>query len=162
MLRLAQAIFALIPLLAGCAHIQTLDVKTASYKAPRLERELDFFVSNYSTHETNHFYVGATTINHGQLWSAWVYWKEERTLMTYEELSVDAPEGAEALAWTDHYDLKLDRDTVDTPEDGYGSMYLETHRQWVDWMEQCISKGKPYCVLKVDARKVFPKVESQK
>jgi len=144
-----------ILLLVGCARVQLLDVKTSPYKAPRLERELNFFVANYSSHETNHFYVGATTIKHGELWSAWVYWKEERTLLPYTELVADAPEGAESLAWRGH-DLKLDRDTVDTGDDIGGSNYLETHRQWVDWMEQCISKGKPYCVLMTDAKKVFP------
>jgi hypothetical protein len=59
-----------ILLLVGCSHVQLLDVKTSPYKAPRLERELNFFVANYSSHETNHFYVGATEINRGELVSA--------------------------------------------------------------------------------------------
>jgi len=148
----------LLPLLfVGCLHEKPLSVKTGTYKAPRLQRELNFFVSNYSSHETNHFYVGPTEVSHGKLISAWVYWKEERTLLTYAEPDSDTPEGAEAFAWTHHFDLKLDRDTVDTPDDINGSTYLETHRQWVDWMEQCVKKGKSYCVLKTAARKIFPK-----
>ena len=144
-----------ILLLVGCARVQLLDVKTSPYNAPRLERELNFFVANYSSHETNHFYVGATEIKHGELVSAWVYWKEERTLLPYDELVPDTPEGADSEAWTLNK-LKLDRDTVDTAEDIGGSTYLETHRQWVEWIEQCISKGKPYCVLMTNAQKEFP------
>ena len=145
-----------ILILVGCASVQVAQVKTSHFKAPRLERELNFFVANYSSHETNRFYMGAIEINHGELASAWVYWKEERTLLPYVELMPDAPAWSDAEAWGAN-ELKLDRDTVDTEEDIDGSTYLATHRQWVNWMEQCISKGKPYCVLMTNARKVFPK-----
>jgi len=159
--QITRAAVTLIILLSGCAHDKILVVKTAPFQAPRLERELNFFVSNYSTYPTNRFYVGPTKIDKGELVSAWVYWKEGRMLLTYEELSSDAAEGAEALAWTGH-DLKLDRDTIDTPADIGGSSYLETHHQWVNWMEQCIQKGKAYCVLRKDAQRVFPKNSLEK
>ncbi|HEY1788545.1 MAG TPA: hypothetical protein VGJ73_10335 [Verrucomicrobiae bacterium] len=94
---------------------------------------MDYYVAHFSSHATNHFYVGAVEVDHGRLVRALVYWKEERTILDYSELAEDAPKGSEIEAW--HYPLKLDRDTVDTPEDIAGSNYLETQRQWVDWMK---------------------------
>lgn len=144
-------IFAL--LLLGCAHEQILTVIGPNFRSPRIERELNYYVANFSSHETNHFYVGATRLDHDRLVEAMVYWKEERTLLTYYELVPDAKH--DIFAWGPH-EVKLDRDTVDTPEEIGGSTYLETHRYWVDWMEDCIRKGKSYCVLKTDALRVFP------
>lgn len=76
--------------------------------------------------------------------------------MRYVELEADAQH--DIFAWPNDQ-LKLDRDTVDTQEEIGTSSYLETHRTWVEWMEGCIRKGKPYCVLATDARRMFP-VES--
>jgi hypothetical protein len=138
-------------LLAGCAHQRA--AITSNFRSPRIERELNYYVANFSSHETNHFYVCATKLERGQLLKAIVYWKEERTLLDYGELEPDARH--DIFAWGPH-ELKLDRDTVDTQEEVGTSDYLETHRTWVEWMEQCIRKGKPYCVLATDARRVFP------
>jgi hypothetical protein len=151
-------------LLVGCAksadngimHVVALD-----FRSPKIERELKFYVANFSTHATNHFYVGATKLDKGQLVTALVYWKEPRILMNYGELTDDAPEGAEIFAWQGHH-LKLDRDTVDTGADIGGSTYLETHRQWVDWMEQCISKGKRYVISLDEATNQFPNADRAK
>lgn len=52
--------------------------------------------------------------------------------------------------------LKLDRDTVDTQEEADTSSYMETHRTWLDWMERCITTGKPYLVLKSEVLRVAP------
>lgn len=139
-------------LLAGCADDKL--VVTSNFSSPRLGRELNYWVANFSSHETNHFYVGATKRDHGQLVEAEVYWKEERTLMAYDELEPDA--WADIEAWPSMEQLKLDQDTVDTPEEIGTSSYLVTHREWVDWMEQCIKKGRGYCVLKSDALRVAP------
>lgn len=141
----------LVMLLAGCAQ-QKL-VITSAFHSPRIERELNYYVANFSAHETNHFYVGATKLEHSELIQALVYWKEERILLDYRELEPDAQH--DSFSWGPH-ELKLDRDTVDTQEEVGTSDYLETHRTWVDWMEQCIRKGKPYCVLATDARRMFP------
>jgi len=138
-------------LLAGCAHEKY--VITSNFHSPRIERELSYYVVNFSPHETNHFYVVGTRLDHGQLVEAEVYWKEERTLMKYLELEPGAPHYIGA--WPNDQ-LKLDRDTVDTQEEADTSSYAETHRTWVDWMERCITKGKPYCILKANALHVFP------
>src|SRR5262245_42732381 len=117
-------------LLLGCTNkpdTGIMHVVASDFRSPKIEGELKFYVANFSTHPTNHFYVGATKLDRGQLVAALVYWKEPRILMRYGELADDAPEGAEIFAWQGHH-LKLGRDTVDTPEDG----------------EQCISKGKMY------------------
>ena len=82
-------------------------VHTSEYDSPRLQQSLKFYVAHYSPHATNHFYVGPTSIQKGKLNTALVYWKEERTLLPYTELTIDEP----ILAWHGHH-LKLDRDTV--------------------------------------------------
>jgi hypothetical protein len=86
-----------------------------------------------------------------------VYWKEERILLEYAELEADAPRGTEIQAF--HHNLKLDRDTVDTPDDIDGSTYLETHATWVDWMEACLSRGREYVITLEEARRLSPKVK---
>lgn len=74
--------------------------------------------------------------------------------MDYSERAPHS-EGAEAEAW--HHDLRLDRDTVDAQDDIGGSTYLITHRLWVDWMEQCLSRGREYVITLEDARRLSPK-----
>jgi len=147
--------------LVGCARNPDngiMHVVDSDFRSQKIDRELKFYVANFSTHATNHFFIGATKLDHGQLVTALVYWKEPRILMDYGELTDDTPEGAEIFAWRGHH-LKLGRDTVDTLKDGYGSTYLETHRQWVDWMEQCISKGKPYVITLDEATNLFPNTD---
>lgn len=146
---------------AGCAwnsNHSVLRVIRSGFRSPKIEHELNFYVANFSTYATNHFYVGATELDHGNLVKALVYWKEPRIILDYGELMDDAPEGAEIFAWQGNH-LKLGRDTVDTPEDIGGSTYLETHRQWVDWMEQCINHGKPCVITLNEATNSFPNVD---
>lgn len=138
-----------------------MHVTGSDFRSRRIERELNFYVAHFSTYPTNHFYVGVTKVDRGELVNALVYWKEARTLLPYGELADDAPDGTEIFAWQGHH-LKLGRDTVDTGEDIGGSTYLETHRQWVDWMEQCIAKGKLYVVTSNEAVKLYPKADRTK
>jgi len=135
-----------------------MHVVGSDFRSKWVQKELHYYTASHSSHPTNHFYVGAVEINHGGLVRALIYWKEERTLLDYTELSEDAPEGAESLAW--HHRWKLDRDTVDMEQDIAGSNYLETHRQWVDWMEQCISRGRLYQVTMEDAKKLYPRCQT--
>jgi hypothetical protein len=143
----------LLVLPVGCAEDRPLRVAASDFQSRRIERELHSYVAAHPLHATNHFYVGATKLDHGELIEALVYWKEERVLLPYTELEANATH--EAFAWQGH-ELKLDRDTVDTPEEIAGSTYLATHWQWAKWVGQCISKGKPYRVLATDARCAFP------
>lgn len=138
-------------LLAGCARDKW--VVTSNFHSPRIERELNYYAANFSSHETNHFYVVGTRLHHGLLIEGEVYWKEERTIMRYAELEPDS--WADMEAWPNDQ-LKLDRDTVDTQEEADTSSYTETHRTWVEWMERCITRGKPYFVLKSEALRVAP------
>ena len=78
---------------------------------------------------------------------ALVYWKEERTSWT----TVGLPKTHGKVQR-----LKLDRDTVDTPEEIGGSNYLETHRTWLDWMDQCLSRGREYVISLDEARRLYP------
>jgi hypothetical protein len=119
-----------------------------------IKRCLQNWTSNFSTNEVNHFYVGAVKPRRG--WNdALVYWSEERTILDYSELRADAPKGAEIEAL--NHPLRLDRDTVDTEDDIAGSNYLITHRLWVDWMEQCLSRGREYVVKLDEAKRLYPK-----
>jgi hypothetical protein len=148
-------------LLVGCArgaNDGVTHVIVTDFHSSKIERELKFYVANFSTHATNHFYVAATKLDRSQLVTALVYWKEPRILMNYTELDDDAPM---SFAWQGSH-LKLDRDTVDTPEDIAGSTYLVTHRDWVDSMEQCISKGKLYVITLDEATNLFPNTDRAK
>jgi hypothetical protein len=133
-----------------------MHVVAADFRSPRTTRSLNYYVAHYSSHATNHFYVGPIEVQDGELVRALVYWKEERTLLPYAELTADTPDGADSLAWRGH-DLKLDRDTVDSPTDIAGSTYLVTHRMWLDWMDECLSKGRAYSVILSGARQMFAK-----
>jgi hypothetical protein len=123
-------------------------------ESPLIKRCLLYWTSNYSTNAVNHYYVGATKPS-GGFCDAFVYWKEERTIIEYAELDPELPVGQEAMAF--HHNLKLDRDTVDTDDDKAGSTYLETHRTWVDWMEGCLSQGREYVITLDEARRLSPK-----
>jgi hypothetical protein len=52
-----------------------------------------------------------------------------------------------------------DMSTVDTPEDIAGSTYVETDRQWVDWMEQCVAKGRLYVITLDGATNLYPQAD---
>src|SRR5215472_18594363 len=92
-------------LMVGCAHEELLVVHKSNFRSPRIKRELNYYVANFSSHETNHFYVGATRLDHGQLVEALVYWKEEQTLLRYDELEPDAQH--DNWAWRPMDELKL-------------------------------------------------------
>jgi hypothetical protein len=146
-----------ILLLAGCAHRPAdsiMHVVPQKFSAPWIERDLRYWTARYSLHPTNHFYVGATEVEGDRLREGLVFWKEERTIVFVAEPNPDA---SECMTWS--HALKLDRDTVDTPEDSHGSTYLETHRTWVTWMEECISRGKLYTVSQEDAQRNYPAVK---
>jgi hypothetical protein len=137
----------------GCAH-RYLHVVGPYPESPLIKRCLLYWTSNFSTNATNHFYVGRAKPARG--WhDALVYWKEEREIIEYAELACDLPAGAEIFAF--HHPLKLDRDTVDTEDEMFGSNYIETHRTWVEWMEQCLSRGREYVITLEEARQLSPK-----
>jgi hypothetical protein len=141
-------------LVTGCAsqygHI------SGNFNAPRIEGELNYLVACRPLYPTNHFYAGASTLDGANMLEGFVYWKEERILLLYDELVPDAPYDIEA--WPNRH-WKLGRDTVKTSEEINGSDYLITDANWHDWVNQCISKGKQYVVLRDDARRRFPGVE---
>jgi hypothetical protein len=136
-----------------------IHVISTDFYSRKILGELEYYVAFDSTYETNHFYVGATELDGSNLVRALVYWKEPRVLMDYGELADDAPAGAEIFAWQGSH-LKLSQDTVDTPDDINGSTYLETHRQWVDWMEECIYEGREYVVTLNQATNAFPNIRT--
>jgi len=147
-------------LAAGCAsqRSETLLRVTGPYSDAAIERCLMYWTAHYSTNAVNHYFAGACKPRGG--WNdAFIYWKEERTLMDYAEPALDPATktwqpGDEIFAF--HHQLKLDRDTVDTGEEVGGSNGLDTHRQWLDWMEPCLAKGKEYVITLEAARKLFP------
>jgi hypothetical protein len=118
-----------------------------------IRRCLQYWTANFSTNTINHYFVGAVQPEDG-FPEALVYWKEERTILDYGGLVADAPIGTEIEAW--HNPLRLDLDTVDTPEEIGGSSYLVTHRTWVDWMDQCLSRGREYVILLEEAKRFYP------
>ena len=142
----------------GCANNRTFQGTVSDLKLPRIERELDYHVATHPWYETNHFFVYPTGSYHGKPTGAMVYWKEERTILRYNELEPDAVH--DTFAWRGR-EVKLDRDTVDTQEEIGGSDYLETHRDWAESVERCISNGKEFSVSKTDARHLFPNEQAE-
>ena len=150
----SRLLFLLAPLLTSCANNRIMRVTGPYPDSPCVKRCLEYWTSNFSTNQINHFYVGKVHPR-GGFADALVYWQEERTIIEYSELAPDAPKGAEIEAW--HHPLKLDRDTVDTENDIEGSNYLETHRTWLEWMEPLLRHGREYVITLDQATQLFPK-----
>jgi hypothetical protein len=145
-----RTLLLLILLLSGCAHHPAPQVAPADFRSPGIERCLQYWTANFSSHATNHFYVCATDLDRGDLVEALVYWKEGGRLLDYCEV----PKGAEAQAW--RLRQKLDRTAVQTDERISGSNDLVTHRVWVGWVRRCLAGGKEYVVTLPDAKASFP------
>jgi hypothetical protein len=152
--RMTQALHALplllIPLLAGCAHQQPRQFDPASFNSPGMERSLQYWTANFSSHSTNHFYVCATELDRGELVRALVYFREEGRILDY----LEEPSGAEARSW--RLRPMVDRDAVLSDEKVGISNDLVPHRVWVRWMQQCITSGREYVVTLSDAKAAFP------
>ena len=148
-----RALLLLIPLLAGCAHHPAPKVAPVTLHSPGIERCLQYWTANYSTHDTNHFYVCATEVDRDDLVGALVYWKEGGRLLDYCEV----PKGEEAQAW--RLRPKVDRTAVLTDEQISASNDLVAHRVWIGWVRRCIDSGKEYVVTLEEATTSFPKPE---
>lgn len=142
----------LIPLLAGCAQPRPAS-DAVDFNSPNLERCLQYWTANYSSHPVNHFYVCATDLDQGDLVEALVYWREAGRLLDY----VEVPRGAEAQAW--RLRPKVDREALATDEDVSNSNHVVPRRVWLRWINQCITDGKAYVVPLKQAREVFPKLK---
>lgn len=130
---------------------------SGNFYAPRVRKELSCFVATYSVYPTNHFFVGAISLDQTNLDEALVYWQEDQIILLYDELVPSAEYGVEA--WRNR-EWKLCRDTVKTPDEINGSDYLITDDNWHDWTNQCISCGRQYIILKDNARHEFPNEET--
>jgi hypothetical protein len=146
-----RALLLLIPLLAGCAHRQALQVAPVSFRSPGIERCLQYWTANFSRQVTNHFYVYPTDLDQGNLVGALVYWREGGRLLDYSEM----PKGAESQAW--RLRPKVDRTAVLTDESIKGSNDLVAHRIWVNLVRRCITSGKEYVVPLRAAKASSPK-----
>jgi hypothetical protein len=136
--------------LAGCAHQRPAPVAPASFRSPSIERCLRYWTAKSSQQATNHFYVYATEVDRGELSRAVVYWREGGRLLNY----LEPRPGAEAEAW--RLGPIVDRNTVPTDERIGGSNRVVTHRVWVRWMRECLSKGREYVVTLKEARTAYP------
>lgn len=155
-MKLYLALFFCLFLFSGCAdHYGNI---RGDFYAPRVERELNFYVATHPFYSTNHFFVGALVLQGTNMDSGMVYWKEGNMLLPYDELRPDATE--DIFAWQ-HRALKLGRDTVNSEADLNGSTYMITTANWHDWVNQCSSKGKRYIVLRSDAGRMFPNAVSE-
>ena len=141
----------LIAVLAGCAHHRPAQIDPASFNSPGMDRSLQYWAANFSSHRTNHFYVFATEVDRGELVRALVYWREEGRILDY----LEEPQGAEALSW--RLRPMVDRDAILSDEKIGISNDLVPHRVWVRWMQQCITSGREYVVTMAEAKAAFPK-----
>ena len=140
MKRITQAMRALplllIPILAGCAHSRPGQFDPASFDSPGMERSLQYWTAHFSPHATNHFYVCATEVDHGELVRALVYFREGGRILDY----LEEPRGAEALAW--RLRPMVDRDAILSDEKVGLSNDLVPHRVWVRWVKECLTSGR--------------------
>ena len=148
-----RALLFLIPLLAGCAHPRAPQTESADFQSPGIERCLQYWVANNSSHATNRFYVRATQVYGGELVRALVYWREGGRLLDYAEVSP----GNEPQAW--RLRPKVDRDAVLTDERITASNDLVRHSVWIRWVKQCIASGREYVVTLKQAEAAFPKAK---
>jgi len=149
-----RALLLVILLLAGCAHPRPSPKAALPFRSPGMDRCLQYWTAQFSTHATNHFYVLATEVDRGDLVEALVYWREGGRLLAYSE----APEGAEDQAWRHH--PKVDRSTVLSDEKAGESNDLVPHHKWVRWMKQCITDGTEYVVTLKTATQAYPKAKA--
>jgi hypothetical protein len=140
----------LIPLLPGCAHHPPAQFDPASFNSPGMDRSLQYWTANFSSHGANHFYVCATEVDRGDLVRALVYWREAGRILDY----LEEPRGAEALSW--RLRPMVDRDALLSDEKVGVSNDLVPHRVWVRWMQQCITSGREYVVTLSEAKAAFP------
>jgi hypothetical protein len=145
-----RVLFLLILLLAGCTHPRP-KFDPANFHSPGIERCLQYWTANFSSHGINHFCVCATDLDQGNLVEALVYWREGGRLLDYAEVS----KGAEAQAW--RLRPKVDREAVLTDEKISGSNHVVPRRVWRQWVNQCITDGKEYVVTLKQAQAAFPK-----
>jgi hypothetical protein len=150
-----RAILLLLPLLTGCVHHPAPQVAPADFRSPGIERCLEYWTANFSTHATNRFYVSATEVDRDDLVGALVYWREGGRLLDYSEV----PKGAEAQAW--RLRPKVDRSAVLTDEQISASNDLVAHRVWIGWVRRCIASGKEYVVTLEEATTAFPQPEPE-
>ena len=139
----------LIAVLVGCAHHQPRRFDPARFNSPGMERSLQFWTANFSSHGTNHFYVAATEMDRGELVRALVYWREQGRILDY----LEEPKGSEALAW--RLRPMVDRDAILSDEKVGISNDLVPHRVWNRWMKECITSGREYVVTLSEAKTAF-------
>jgi hypothetical protein len=137
-------------LLVGCAHNRPAQVAPADFNSPGMERSLQYWTANFSSHRTNHYYACATEVDRGELVRALVYWREEGRILDY----LEEPPGSEALSW--RLRPMVDREALQSDEKvGIGND-LVPHSVWVRWMQACITSGREYVVTLAEAKTAFP------
>ena len=149
-----RALLLVVPLLAGCVHPRAPQFDPADFHSPGIERCLQYWVVNYSSHASNHFHVCATEVYGGELVRALVYWREGGRLLDYAEVS----RGDEPQAW--RLRPKVDRNAVLTDEKVSASNDLVPHRVWVRWVRHCITGSREYLVTLKEAKAAFPKAKN--
>ena len=150
-----------LAVITGCSASAT-DLSTnnepsffsGNFHSPRIIRELNYYVANYSLSPTNHFYVVATELNGTNITEGFVYWAEDQRLLSYSEFYPDSKDDCDA--WRPDGDWKLGRDTVNSEDEINGSDYLITRSQWHGWVNQCLTKGKLYTISLPVAQQMFP------
>ena len=124
--------------------IRTLSVREHSYFSPFIVRALSNLVAQHGKVKRNHFYISQIEeYEHGYS-GPWIYWKERRILMTWDQNAGRNKEGELApefdlISWWPRHVYRLNQDLVNGPY-ANGNDRL-TKRAAAEIVRECIRRG---------------------
>ena len=124
--------------------IRAYSIKEHPYYAPYIVRALSNLVAQYGKAKTNHFYVSKFEEYVTGYMGPWIYWKERRILMTWDQNAGTNKEGELApefdlVSWWPRHVYRLDKDLVDGPY-ANGNDKL-TRREATEIIRDCRREG---------------------
>ena len=100
--------------------IRTYSIKEHPYYAPFILRALSNLVDHHGESKRNHFYISKVNEYAGGWEQVWIYWKERRILMTWDQNTGTNSKGEYApefdlVSWWPKHVYRLNRDLVRGP-----------------------------------------------
>ena len=124
--------------------IRSYSIKEHPYYAPFILRALSNLVDHHGEWKRNHFYISKVKEYAGGSEQVWIYWKEGRILMTWDQNTGTNKKGEYApefdlVSWWPRHVYRLNRDLVKGPY-ANGNDRL-TEREAADILRDCKQAG---------------------